>query len=247
MSRRGRTWVLSVGIVAFGCCLAIALLGLPHFGTAVHAYRDLAIAATVQHSTPNAISSVNFDQRPLDTFGEETILLASVIGVAALLRPSQEERNYRPSLTGRVLEPTRILGYVGLPATLIIGINLVTHGHLTPGGGFQGGVVIATGIHLLYVAGSYPTLDRLRPVELFEQGEAIGAGAFACLGLAGVVTSGGFLTNLLGFGTFGRFFASGTVPLLNGAVGLEVASGVIVLLAKFLEQAILLGPRGSRR
>lgn len=243
MTRTARTWVLGVGMAAFGFCLTVALLGLPHFGTVVHAYRDLAITAAVQHVTPNAVSSVNFDQRPLDTFGEETILLASVIGAAALLRPSKEEQDHAPSLTGRVLEPTRMLGYVALPATLLVGIDLVTHGHLTPGGGFQGGVVIATGVHLLYVAGSYPALDRLRPVTWFEHGEAVGAGAFACLGLAGVATSAAFLTNMFATGTFGRFFSSGTVPLFNAAVGLEVTSGVIVLLAKFLEQAILLGPR----
>jgi multicomponent Na+:H+ antiporter subunit B len=237
--------LLALGLVAVGTCLSVSFVRLPHFASSYHPYRDAAIPAAVQHATANAVSSVNFDQRALDTLGEETILLGSVIGVSALLRPSKEEREEGPSPTGRVLTPTKVLGYVMVPTTLILGVDVVTHGAVTPGGGFQGGIVLASGIHLLYVAGSYQALDRLRPVHLFEQGEAVGAAAFACLGLAGIIASAAFLANIIPQGTFGQLFSAGTVPLFNGAVGLEVASGIIVLLAKFLDQAILLGPDAS--
>lgn len=243
MSRRVRAAVLGLALVAVGIYLGLALAGLPSFGTSQHPYRDAAIHATVAHATANAVSSVNFDQRGLDTLGEETILFGSVVGAAALLRPSRQEREAGPTPTGRVLPATRILGYVLLPVTLIIGVDVVAYGHLTPGGGFQGGIVLATGLHLLYVAGSYSALEGLRPVRLFEQTEALGAAAFVCLGLAGIATSTAFLANVIPVGEFGQLLSGGTVPLLNGAVGLEVASGVIVLLAKFLDQAILLGPR----
>jgi multicomponent Na+:H+ antiporter subunit B len=244
MNRTVRTWLFAIAAVAVGICVAAAIGDLPSFGTVFHPYRNAAVPAAVRHATANVVSSVNFDQRALDTFGEETILLASVIGVAALLRPTKEEREAGPSPTGRVLEPTRMLGYVMLPLTLVIGADVVAHGHITPGGGFQGGVVIATGVHLLYVAGSYPALERLRPIPAFEIGEAVGAGAFACIGFAGILSGASFLLNLIPQTNFGALFSAGTVPLLNGAVGLEVASSIVVLLAKFLDQAILLG-RGS--
>jgi multicomponent Na+:H+ antiporter subunit B len=132
----------------------------------------------------------------------------------------------------------RLVGHLLLPVTLLIGIDLVGHGAITPGGGFQGGVVLGTAVHLLYLAGRYPALERLRPVSLFDAGEAVGTGAFVALGLAGVVAGGAFLANVLPFGTFGSLLSSGTVPLLSAAVGIEVASGVIVLLAGFFEQAL---------
>jgi multicomponent Na+:H+ antiporter subunit B len=141
------------------------------------------------------------------------------------------------------MEATRLLGYAMLPIVLLVGLDVVGHGQLTPGGGFQGGVILASGIHLLYVAGSMRVLDRTRPVHLFEHGEALGAAAFACLGIAGAATTIGFLGNIIPRGTLGQLFSSGTVELLNGAVGVEVASGMIVLIAKFLDQALLLGPR----
>lgn len=240
MSRTARLWVLAVGLAGVGVCLALAFVRLPSFGSSDHPYRDAAVPAAVQHVTANVVSAINFDQRGADTLGEESILLGSVIGVAVLLRLVSNEDERRPSEAGRVLEPTRLLGYVMLPTTLVLGLDLILHGQVTPGGGFQGGITLGTGIHLLYVAGTYRALERLRPVHLFEYGEAIGAGAFAVLGIAGTVTAAAFLANVLPLGSMGAVFSAGTVPLLNGAVGLEVASGVVVLLAKFLEQALVI-------
>src|SRR5699024_277379 len=134
-----------------------------------------------------------------------------------------------------------------LPVTIAVGLDVVVHGHLTPGGGFQGGVVLAAGLHLLYVTGSFRALDRLRPVNAFDIGEALGAAAFAVIGLTGLAVGGAFLVNLLPTGQLGDLFSGGTVALLNIAVGLEVACGVTVLLAQFLSQEITIGPRGSSR
>jgi multicomponent Na+:H+ antiporter subunit B len=203
------------------------------------------VAASVQHRSANVVSSVNFDQRGLDTLGEESILFASVIGAALLLRPADDEKEVRPLSAGRVLESTRLLGYAMMPITLVIGLDVIAHGHLTPGGGFQGGVVVGTGIHLLYVAGSYGALQRVRPVRVFEWSEALGAGAFACLGVVALFVGGSFLSNIVPNGMFGNLFSAGTVPLLNAAVGVEVASGTAVLLAKFLDQAILVKGKGQ--
>jgi multicomponent Na+:H+ antiporter subunit B len=236
-------WMVAIAGAAIAVAMGLAFVDLPSFGGSTHPYRDAAVHGSVAHQTANAVSAVNFDQRGLDTFGEETILFASIIGVSALLRPSKQEREADPSHVGRVTEATRILGYAFIPLVFIIGFDVVAHGVITPGGGFQGGIILASGIHLLYVAGSHQTLQRLRPVRLFENGEALGAGAFACLGIAGAFTTMGFLANLIPLGTFGQLFSAGTVPLLNGAVGIEVGSGVIVLIAKFLDQAILLGPK----
>ncbi|MDT7616013.1 MAG: multicomponent Na+:H+ antiporter subunit [Pseudonocardiales bacterium] len=217
----------------------VGVLGMPQFGSNDHPYRDRAVAAAVEHATANVVSAVNYDQRALDTFGEETILLGSVVGAATLLRPTEQEHTDTVEHDGGpVLEAVALLGYVLLPVTLLIGADLVAHGHLTPGGGFQGGVVLGTAVHLLYLTGRLPTLEKARPVGLYRAGEAVGTTVFAATGLAGLAAGGGFLANVLPLGTFGTLLSSGTVPLLNVAVGVEVASGVVVLLARFLDQAL---------
>jgi multicomponent Na+:H+ antiporter subunit B len=242
MSRSARIVVFLAGAAGVVVVLMLALLDLPRFGSSHHPYRDAAIAPAVAHKTANVISSINFDLRALDTLGEETILLASVIGAAVLLRPGKDEVERTPSGEGRLLESTRMVGYLFLPVTLIIGLLTVAHGALTPGGGFQGGVVLGTGVHLLYVAGSYPALQRVRSVQVAEYGEAVGAGAFACFGIAAALASMSFLGNVLPKGAFGDLFSSGSVLLLSCAVGVEVASGVVVLLAQFLHQALEVRP-----
>jgi multicomponent Na+:H+ antiporter subunit B len=220
-------------------------VGIPGFGQSTHLYRDHSVLAALAHHTSNVVASVNFDQRGLDTLVEEAILLASVAGVAILLRAADDETARQPLHSGRILDATRLGGYLLLPVTLVIGFQVISEGSLTPGGGFQGGVVVGTGLHLLYVAGRYRSLERLRPVSLFEVGEAVGAAAFACLGVVGAAIGSAFLANVLPTGTTGELLSAGTVPLLNGAVGIEVASGTIVLLAKFLEQAIVIKEGGG--
>jgi multicomponent Na+:H+ antiporter subunit B len=238
MSRRLRLWVFGIGAVAVLVLMIPALRELPSFGTSVHPLRDLAVAGTVAHRTANAVSSVNFDQRAFDTLGEELILLASVVGAVGLLRPRSDERETAGFPGGYVLAPVQLLTYVLLPVTILLGIDVILHGHVTPGGGFQGGVVLATGLHLLYVGGTFQTLERLRPLEIFDLGEAIGAAAFSVIGLAALAASSALFANVLPKGTFADAISGGTVPLLSIAAGIEVASGVVVLLAAFLRQAL---------
>ncbi|OBY30611.1 MnhB domain-containing protein [Mycolicibacter kumamotonensis] len=249
MSRAGRTMLFFAGAAGVSLLLWMGFAELPAFGQDHHLYRDLAVREAFTHATANVVASVNFDLRALDTFDEETILVASVTGVMALLRPAVEEREYRDSgIQGRTaaLDATRLVGYLLLPVTLAVGLDVVLHGHLTPGGGFQGGVVLATGLHLLYITGSFRALDRLRPVNVFDIGEALGAAAFAGIGIAGLLTGGAFLLNVLPTGTRGQLLSSGSVPLLNAAVAVAVACGMTVLLAQFLAQEITVAPRQER-
>lgn len=238
MSRAVRMVVFAVGALTLAALFGWALTGMPDFGAALHPYRDRAVAAAVSHVTPNVVSSVNFDQRPLDTLGEEIILLGSVVGAATLLRPSRAEAQRRAPRGGRVLDSTVLLCWVLLPVTLVVGLDVVVHGHVTPGGGFQGGVVLASALHLVYVGGRYPALRRLRPLSWYEWGEGAGAAAFVGLGIVGLVVGGAFLRNVVPMGRFDALLSAGTVPMLSVAVGAEVGCGAVVLLAQFLEQDI---------
>jgi len=244
VTRGARTALFLVAAAVLGPLLWNVFHDIPAFGQIQHLYRDLAVRASLEQSTANVVSSINFDQRALDTLGEESIFVASVTGVMILLRPDSQERRYLPPASGAVLEAVRLVGYLMLPVTLVLGAETVAHGHLTPGGGFQGGVVLATGLHVLYVSGTYQALDRLRPIGSLDIGEAVGAAAFGGMGVAGMAVGGAFLFNLLPKGTLGNLFSAGTVPLLNVAVGFEIGCGMVVLLAQFLAQEITIAKKG---
>ncbi|WP_062987797.1 MnhB domain-containing protein [Nocardia anaemiae] len=246
MRHGARLVIFLVGGVGLVVLLGLALFRMPGFGGTDHPYRDAAVRVSLEQHSPNAVSSVNFDQRGLDTFGEEAILVAAVLGAATLLRPEGQRPQRQSEDVGRIVQATRFLGYALLPVTLMIGADVVVHGHLTPGGGFQGGVVLATGLHLLYVAGNYRALRRVRPLVWYEFGEAAGMGTVVALGLAGILSGAGYLANILPLGQFGRLLSAGTVPLFSVAVGLAVGSGVVVLLAQFLDEYLTTERRASR-
>ncbi|WP_438484046.1 MnhB domain-containing protein [Streptomyces sp. S186] len=237
MSRRLRAWVLALGGLGFALLFAAAVTGLPEFGGSWHPYGDRAVRAALARHTANVVSAVNFDQRAFDTLGEESILFGAVLGAVVLLRQTRDEHR-RPPAPAPVSPPVRRYALLALPVTLLIGVYVVAHGQLSPGGGFQGGVVVATALHLLYIAVDYRALERIRPVGLYEVADAAGEAAYLLVGAGALVAGAAFLTNVLPYGTFDTLSSGGTVPLLNAAIGVEVACGVVVLLARFLDQAV---------
>lgn len=238
MSRRARLWLVLAGGAGLAVLLVAACLDLPSFGGDSHPYGDRAVRASLARHTANTISSVNFDQRAFDTLGEMTILFGAVLGCVVLLRQTRDEHRARPE-PAEVAVPVRRYALVVLPVALLSGLYIVAHGQLSPGGGFQGGVVAATALHLLYLGADYRALERIRPVGLYEVGDALAASAYLVTGLAGLIGTGAFLANtLLPYGTFNTLSSGGTVPLLNAAIGMEVACAVVVLLARFLDQAV---------
>ncbi|WP_031480564.1 MnhB domain-containing protein [Streptomyces bicolor] len=238
MSRRLRLAVLAVGGTGLAALLVLACLDLPSFGGRWHPYGEAAVRASLDRHTANTVAFVNFDLRAHDTLGEMSILFAAVVGCVVLLRQARDEHR-EPPQPSDVAPPVRRYALLVLPVALVVGLYVVAHGQLSPGGGFQGGVVAATALHLLYLGADYRALERVRPIGTYEVTDALGTCAYLVVGLAGVLAGTAFLANtLLPYGTFNTLSSGGTVPLLNAAIGMEVTSAVVVLLARFLDQAV---------
>ncbi|MEU0039805.1 MnhB domain-containing protein [Streptomyces sp. NPDC006333] len=246
MSRRVRVWILALAALGFAALFSAACLHLPHFGGDSHPYGERSVRDALAHRTANVIAAVNFDQRAFDTLGEESILFASVLGTVVLLRQTRTEREVPPT-PAPVPLPVRRYALILLPVALLLGLYVIAHGQLSPGGGFQGGVVVATALHLLYIGADYRALERIRPVGVYEVGDAAGEAAYLVLGLAGLFAGSSFLSNtFIPYGTFNMLASGGSVPLLNMAVGMEVACAVVVLLARFLDQAVEIEEPGEK-
>jgi multicomponent Na+:H+ antiporter subunit B len=247
MNRTLRLAVFGIGAVGLAVAYVIAAGLLPHFGGDRHPYGDRSVREAIAHRTSNTVSSLAFDQRGFDTVGEEFILVLAVIGGTLLLRAQEDEdeggdEDQAPR-TPPVSDAVRLMGYLALPVTVVIGVYLIAHGSVSPGGGFQGGVALATAIHLLYVAGDYDALERIRPVPLFHATEAAGVAAYVAIGLGGIATGSAFLSNVIPLGSYQTMVSGGTVPLLSAAAGVAVLSSVVVLLSDFLKQTIVVRPK----
>lgn len=242
MTPRTRLAVFAVSAAVFAALLGGAAARIRPNG----AYADFVNRATVpeRHIT-DAVTAVNFDIRGFDTLGEEFIMFASVLGAALLLRRQKDEWNGPPLDRARgrwVAAPSdavRILTVALIGPLVLFGIYVVVHGQATPGGGFQGGVVLATAPLLIYLAGEYDSLLRLAPRWLVETGESVGAGGYAIIGAAAMLWMQPFLQNYMPLGNPGDVFSGGTVAVIDLAVGLEVAGGFILLLLIFLEETLV--------
>jgi multicomponent Na+:H+ antiporter subunit B len=258
VSDRLRLSVFAASAAGLLVLLLWGFTGLPDFGNYLGPYGDiLNRVAVAERSTTDVVTPVNFDYRGFDTLGEEFILFAAVIGVAGILRTLRGERVRAPDddAAGRRVPPTSVavrvagLGLVG--PTVLIGIYIVAHGHQTPGGGFQGGVILATALLLTYLSADYMTMREVGPMWLTELAEGLGGASFTLIGVAGVIWGTAFFENVLGKGTPGELLSAGTIPLSNAAVGLAVAGGFAFMLSEFLQQTLTRrrgrGRRGRRR
>jgi multicomponent Na+:H+ antiporter subunit B len=251
MIPRTRLLLFVTGAVGLGVVLLVGALNLPLFGDYRGPYGNLILENELaQRRALSTVAAVTFDYRGFDTLGEEFILFAAVIGVTLLLRvqPDEVESTVGPrqeSSPPPTSEAVFALGMGLVGPTVLFGIYVVTHGHLSPGGGFQGGVVLAAGLLLVYLSGRFAHYRRLTPVPLIDSAEAFGAGGYAVVGLLGLVAGAAFLENVLPLGSPGELFSSGTIFLINVVVGLEVAAAFVLLLDEFLEQAVLIHRRSS--
>ncbi len=111
---------------------------------------------------------------------------------------------------------------------LLYGIYIVLHGHLTPGGGFAGGVIIALSfIHLMLAFGKDLALKKMsRSTASFF--ESFGALMFVAISLLGFVC-GYFFFNFIGKGEPFAFFSAGTIPLSNIAICFKVGAGLFAV------------------
>ena len=252
MSRRVRLSLFSVAGCGLAAVLLIGFHHLPHFGHAHELYGAVTnrTEPTLRHAT-DIVTGLNFDLRAFDTLGEEFILFASVSGVALLLRQMRDEDEQEQTSPG--IEDHRFSGasdglkltsLLLIPLLVAFGADLVFHGQLTPGGGFQGGIVLAAGPIAILLAGRYLSMKAVAPKLLLESADAIGATAYALIGLGGLIFAGIYLKNFLPLGAQGHLLSSGIMPLNSAAVGLEVAGAFLLTWTEFLDQTMVGPPSG---
>jgi multicomponent Na+:H+ antiporter subunit B len=244
---RWRTALFLAAAAVAGVVLVVGYTGLPDFGAYHGVYgKALQLIAVPQRHATDVVTAVNFDYRAFDTLGEEFILLASVTGLAILLRQHRGERE-RPSSEADephfedTSDALAALSLMLVGPTLVLGAYIVTHGTLTPGGGFQGGVILAGALIMAFLGGRYLVVKLIAPHALVEAGEAIGAAGYAFVGIGGLVFAAVFFRNFIALGTSGELLSAGTMPLSNIAVGLEVTGAFVLLWTEFLDQALLIG------
>lgn len=219
-------------------------LDLPAWGHYRGPYGDvIANVAVFERHATDVVNAINYDYRAVDTLGEEFILFTAALGVMMLLRRERGESS-KSAISGRVPDRSVLsttIQAASVPAvfvTVLFGLYIGLHGQLTPGGGFQAGVILATAPILVYIAQNTQAFTRITSHPVMEFIEALGAGSYAIVGMAALLLGVPLLTNILPLGQTGDIFSAGTIALISALVGVEVTAAFLLVAYTYLEEII---------
>ena len=118
-----------------------------------------------------------------------------------------------------------------LPFALVFGIYVILFGTVSPGGGFQGGVIVSSACLLIYLGHGYKTTAGSINGEVLRVNEAIGAAFYVILGMIGILMGANFARNVFyDIGKVGDLISAGTITFMSYTVGYKVLTGVGFLL-----------------
>ena len=121
------------------------------------------------------------------------------------------------------------------PIALVMGLCVILHGNISPGGGFQGGVLVASVVVMIYLAYGYKAAMKTFNLEILHNCESIAAILYILIALVGIFSGGAFAQNVFyEIGTRGEIFSGGTISYMNFAVGFKVLTGIAFLILMML-------------
>jgi multicomponent Na+:H+ antiporter subunit B len=245
VTRRLRIAIFLPALAVLAVLFTWALVAIPKFGDYRGPYGYVLNRVVVpERHMSNVVTAVVFDYRGFDTMGEEFIFFIAVTGVVLLLR--SQEKDDAGELTDDVRsDGVRVGGTLAVGLAILVGLWLVAFGFVTPGGGFQGGAALASGVLLLFLTASWKAWAGVGDSRVLDPLEGIGAGGYAVVGLVALAKGLPFLTNMLGPGKSGTLVSGGSAPFVNWCSALAVSASLLILFAEFLEAYVVPLARGE--
>lgn len=221
MIKRATVLLLLLGLSAVFVGLLLSFVPFTELGLVALHYAD---HGTRETGATNMVTAILVTYRGLDTLGEVTVLFlaAAIVGLVLSRGRSADSAaaagNPAAPPAGELLQTGQKLL---TPLILLLGAYVIVNGHLTPGGGFQGGAILASGVLLVLLADPVRRFSH-RVITVLE---SISGLVFVTMGLFGLALAGGFLDNrFLPLGTPGDLFSAGAIPIIYTFVGLKVGA-----------------------
>lgn len=234
--------VVALVVLLFGLVFARIVGGYVELSALRPLAMQYVTQAPVDLGTPNIITGILITYRGFDTLGEVAVLFMVAASVGLLLQKEEPKADAQAARTrsGRTAageaspgEPSEIVRTgtdVLLPLIFVFGAYVIVNGHLSAGGGFQGGAIVASGSMLLLLARPGSRLN----VALLSVVESFAGVLYVSLGIAGLVFAAGFLDpRFLPKGEFGAFISAGAVPLISALLGIKVGAELSVIIDRF--------------
>jgi len=226
-----RSIVSLVALAVIGAGIAVSLDEIPFGAVKSRVGGHYVDLGREQTGASNIVTAVVVNYRGFDTLGEVTVLFVAAMGLGAVLATRRNKQ--KPDI-----ESASLVLYTGcrflFPLILLFGAYIFINGHLTPGGGFQGGAVVASAFVLVYLG--------CRGKKINETGsklvESAGGLIFILVGFAGLAVGGHyFLSNYLPRGELNTLFSAGVIPIIYIAIGLKVGSELAGVIDRLVEES----------
>ncbi|MBN2444371.1 MAG: hypothetical protein JXJ04_23615 [Spirochaetales bacterium] len=174
-----------------------------------------------ENSSANIVTSIVVDYRMLDTLGEVLVLFCASIGLVLLFKKDDD-------ITTGTTESSTI-SKTAIPLIMLLAITfggyIILHGHLTPGGGFPGGAIIASAFLLKMI-----TFKKSMNIKKFKLAESLAGLVIVSVGIAGLVVKGSFFAQFLPQGFVGDTLSAMGSILIYMFIGIKVASELTVIM-----------------
>ena len=188
-------------VILTGATLGYASQDLPAFGAAdspiqIHPVTDTYLYQSQQDiGIPNTVTAVLASYRALDTLGELVVVFTAGIAVLSLLGPFARPEEARPGSDFQLADyrVIRVITGLLLPFILLFALYVLFHGEYGPGGGFQAGVILASGAVLYSLVFGLDRAQYVVPRGALWALVSLGLLLYLGLGVLTMVLGGSFL------------------------------------------------------
>lgn len=221
--------ILLLGFILYLFVSSVGRLDLIYNDAGKVFFRDHGLYDT---GSQNLVSAIYLDYRLFDSLFEASILLIAVSGVMWISQHTIKEKN-ATFMLDKQKTPELFITFSRLlyPVMLLFGMYVVINGHLSPGGGFQGGAIIATAILILY----YIDISKSIKVDTILTIEKVLFIILLSISFLSVFTRNEVFTNFMPLDAT-TIQKSIFLIILNILIGAKVSLGLIAIFTAFLKE-----------
>ena len=231
--RRGQRAYTALAVVlclAFALFLLLAVANLPPYGsdsapTVNEVAQRYVEKGTEETGAVNIVAGMILDYRAFDTLGESFVLFTAMCAVTMLMNApgKRRVRKLDQDIVDYYQDPIiRTVCKLVIPIILVFGIYILLNGHLSPGGGFSGGAIMASALIIYALVWGGERAARAIPAKAVRIIVLCALGFYACSKTYSFFTGANHLHSIISPGTPGRILSAGLILPLNVAVGFVV-------------------------
>ena len=216
--------------MVFAAVMLLTVANLPPYGaddapTVNEVAERYVEKGTEETGAVNTVAGMILDYRAFDTLGESFVLFTAMCAVTVLMNLRGKHRHFRmetETVDYHVDPIVRTMCKFVIPVILVFGIYILLNGHLSPGGGFSGGAILASAFIIFAMVWGEERASRTIRVPVIKGVTLCALGFYALSKTYSFFTGANHLHSIISPGVPGRILSAGLILPLNVAVGFVV-------------------------